>query len=57
MAGEALKMEVCVFDSNHLAATKLPTALAHDGRRGAVVVSSIKTGLVLNWRAQEESKS
>lgn len=55
LAGEALNMEVCVFDSNHLSTANLPTALAHDGRattvggrRGAVVVSSIKTRLVLD---------
>lgn len=62
LAGEALNMEVCVFDSHHLTAATLSTALTHDGgastaggRRAAVVVPSIKTRLVLNWW-REESK-
>ncbi len=49
LAGEAVNMEVCVFDTHHLPTTNLPTALTHDGRvsttgerRAAVVVSSIK---------------
>lgn len=56
LAGEALNMEVCVFDSHHLTAATLSTALTHDGGastagggRAAVVVPSIKTRLVLNW--------
>ena len=55
LAGEAVNMEVCVFDAHHLPTTHLPTALTHDGRvsstgerRAAVVVASIQTRLVLN---------
>lgn len=57
LAGEAVDVEVCVLDSHHLAAANLAAALAHNGRaptagerRAAVVVSAIKTWLVLNWR-------
>lgn len=55
LAGEAVNVEVCVFDAHHLPTAHLATALAHDGRistagerRAAVVVSSVKTRLVLN---------
>ena len=55
LAGEAVNMEVCVFDAHHLPTTHLPAALTHDGRvsstgerRAAVVVASIQTRLVLN---------
>lgn len=59
LAGEAVNVEVCVLDTHHLPTTHLPAALAHDGwiaavgeRRAAVVVSSIKTCLVLNCREE-----
>ncbi len=63
LAGKAANMEVCVFDAHHLATTNLPTAFTHDGRvstagerRAAVVVSSIKTRLVLNCTGGEKRR-
>lgn len=60
LAGEAVHVEVCVFDSHHLPTTNLPTALTHDGWAStageggtAVVISSIETWLVLNWGGEE----
>lgn len=65
LAGEAVYMEVCFLHTHHLPATNLPTALTHNGRvspagerraAAAVVVSSIKTWMVLNWEEEREKR-
>lgn len=61
LAGEAVNMEVCALNADHLPVADLAAALTHDrrvsstGERGAaVVVASVKTRLELNCKRRHQ---